>query len=164
MDENLQEVKDGEIGEILISGESVSNGYVNEELNINKFIDYKNNKAYLTGDLGYIKNNEIYCIGRKDKQIKYKGYRIELLEIEKVLDTFGYIEKSIVVPLIKNEKVNRIIAFIKLKENEEVSQEIILEKLKHILPEYMIPIIKIIKNIPLNLNGKIDEKKLLEEF
>ena len=164
VDENLNELAEGKIGEILISGESVSSGYVDETLNKNRFIIFNNKKAYLTGDLGYIKNNKIYCLGRKDKQIKYKGYRIELLEIEEVLNNIIEIEKSVVVPLMKNEKVNRIIAFVKLKENRNINEVQIRKELENKLPEYMIPIIKIIQEIPLNINGKVDEKKLLEEF
>ena len=164
VDENLNEVATEEIGEILISGESVSSGYVDETLNKNRFIIFNNKKAYLTGDLGYLKNNRIYCVGRKDKQIKYKGYRIELLEIENVLDNIDVIEKSIVIPFIKNERVNKIIAFVKLKENYIINETEVRKILENKLPEYMIPIIKIIKEIPLNINGKIDERKLLEEF
>lgn len=162
VNENLEEVAEENVGEILISGESVSNGYVNTELNKDKFIIFNNKNSYLTGDLGYKKDNKFYCIGRKDKQIKYKGYRIELLEIEKVLNNLETIEKSVVVPLIKKETINRIIAFIKVKEN--VSEMEIREILVKKLPEYMIPIIKIIQEFPLNQNGKIDEKMLLEEF
>ena len=164
VDENLNEVATEEIGEILISGESVSSGYVDETLNKNRFIIFNNKKAYLTGDLGYIKNNKIYCLGRKDKQIKYKGYRIELLEIENVLDNIDVIEKSIVIPFIKNERVSKIIGFVKLKENYIINETEVRKILENKLPEYMIPIIKIIKEIPLNINGKIDERKLLEEF
>lgn len=163
VDENLNELKENEIGEILISGESVGAGYVNEELNKNTFITYKGKKAYLTGDLGYKENEKFYCIGRKDKQIKYKGYRIELGEIENTINKLDFVDKSVIVAN-KNEKdcVNQIIAFIKV--NKKIDSLEIKNILKNYLQDYMIPVIKIVDTIPLTENGKVNEKRLLEEM
>ena len=147
-----------ENGEIIITGESVAKGYLNNNNN-KSFIKFNGENAYLTGDLGYIKNGVLYYKCRKDKQIKYKGYRIELTDIEQNLQNLEYIEKAIVIAK-KNQKgnVTNIIAFIKTKEKlEKIKNEL---KLK--LPDYMIPKIKIIEKFPLNNNGKCDEKKLME--
>ena len=162
VDDNLKELKDGEIGEILIAGKSVADGYLNTE---NKsFIQYKNQKAYLTGDLGYIKNKVLYYKSRKDSQIKFKGYRIELADIEKNLEELNYIEKAVVVTKINDDnKVTNIIAFVKLRENIEIKESVINKDLQIKIPEYMRPKIKIIKEFPINKNGKCDKKKLLEE-
>ena len=163
VNDKLQEVKENEIGEILISGESVGNGYLNSELNKEVFIEYKGKKSYLTGDLGYKNNGKFYCLGRKDKQIKYKGYRIEISEIEDALNQIEFIEKAVVVADANdNGKVNKIIAFIKENENCTKNAKEIKQIIKKYLPEYMIPVIRIIKQFPLNINGKIDTKKLLE--
>ncbi len=163
VNDKLQEVKENEIGEILISGESVGNGYLNSELSKEVFIEYKGKKSYLTGDLGYKNNGKFYCLGRKDKQIKYKGYRIEISEIENILNKIEFIEKAVVVADANdNGKVNKIIAFIKENENCTKNSKEIKQIIKKYLPEYMIPVIRIIKQIPLNINGKIDTKKLLE--
>lgn len=161
VNENLEKLEDNQIGEIVITGASVSDGYVKEELMKEIFITYENQRAYCTGDLAYTKNNQIYYVGRKDKQIKYKGYRIELLEIEDVLNKLEFVEKSFVT-VIKNEeeKINRIIAFVKEKEKYKVEIDEIKKCLKNYLSDYMIPIIKIVDNIPLNENGKVDEKVL----
>ena len=86
----MNKVPDGDIGEILITGESVADGYIGE-IEKKSFFEYNGEKAYATGDLGYIKNNMLYCKGRKDKQIKFKGYRIELTDIEKNLQELEYI-------------------------------------------------------------------------
>lgn len=162
VDENLKEVKNGELGEILIQGESVGQGYVKSNMG---FLRYDDKPAYLTGDIGYIKNGQIYFIGRKDNQIKYKGYRIEISEIENVLNKYNNAEKVVVVPT-KNEygKVNKIIAFIKLAKQDENAVNQLEEIAKKQLPEYMFPIIKIIEDIPLNQNGKVDKKQLMEEY
>lgn len=163
VNDNLEVLQDKQIGEILITGESVGKGYLNEELNKNVFIKFNSEHSYLTGDLAYTENGKIYYIGRKDKQVKYKGYRIELSEIEKVLNGFNYIEKA-VVTCTKNKDniVNKILAFVVLKDNTINSIEI-KKQLENILPNYMIPIIKIVNNIPLTENGKVNEKLLLGE-
>lgn len=161
VDENLQEQSSGETGEILITGKSVAKGYIGE--NKGKFIIYKGKNAYLTGDIGYFKNGKLYYVARKDKQIKYKGYRIELLDIEENLYKLGYVEKTVVVAKQNKEgKVTKIIAFIKLKENVIKNEVEIKKDISTKLPQYMCPIIKIIEQFPLNRNGKIDEEKLME--
>lgn len=125
VDENQKPLKDGEIGEILIVGESVADGYLeteNKEKPSNNFIQYHHKKAYLTGDLGFIKKGILYYECRKDKQIKYKGYRIEIADIEKNLYSIEDIEKAVVIPkLSKENKVIRLLAFVKLKENSNKS-------------------------------------------
>ena len=161
VDENLQEQRSGETGEILITGKSVAKGYIGE--NKGKFIVYKGENAYLTGDIGYFKNGKLYYVARKDKQIKYKGYRIELLDIEENLYKLGYVEKAVAVAKQNKEgKVTKIIAFIKLKENAVKNEIEIKKDISTKLPQYMCPTIKIIDKFPLNRNGKIDEKKLTE--
>ena len=164
IDENMNRLQDGQVGEIVIEGESVGNGYLKDVEN-NPFINYNNKKAYLTGDLGYIKNNILYYVERKDKQIKFKGYRIELSDIEKNLQELKYIEKAVVVAKKNNEnKVQNIIAFVKVKENENKTELQIKTDILNKIPSYMCPKIKIVKEFPINKNGKCDEKKLLEEL
>ena len=164
VDENIKELPDEEIGEIMISGKSVGNGYLTDIKN-NSFIKYNKKNAYLTGDLGYIKNNVLYYVARKDKQIKFKGYRIELLDIENNFKKLNYIEKTVVVAKKNNEnKVQSIIAFVKVKENENKTELQIKTDILDNLPSYMCPKIKIVKKFPINKNGKCDEKKLLEEL
>ena len=118
----------------------------------------------MTGDLGYIDNGILYYKNRKDKQIKFKGYRIELSDIENNLYSLGYIEKNVVVSKKKNNKVLKIIAFVILKENINKTEKEIEMDLLQKIPQYMCPKIKIIKEFPINENGKLNEKELLEEI
>lgn len=159
VDENMNCLEDGEAGEILIRGKSVAAGYLN--MDSSNFITSEDGKrSYLTGDIGYIKDGLIYYKCRKDKQIKYKGYRVEISDIEKNFYKLSYIEKVIIVPQKINEnKIIRLIAFVKVKNKNEFE---IKNDLKKLLPNYMIPEIKIVDEIPLNKNGKCDERKLLE--
>lgn len=161
VNDNLNILEDKEIGEILITGKSVGKGYLNEQLNKNAFITFNDKRAYLTGDLGYKKNNQIYCIGRKDKQIKFKGYRIELLEIENTLNKLDYIEKAYVTTLKQDDNsVKRIIAFVKLNSDLYTNKDI-KKHIETLLPSYMIPTIKVVNTIPLTENGKVNENILL---
>ena len=162
LDENKNEIIDGTEGEILITGESVAKGYVNIESD--SFIQYKGKKAYLTGDIGYIKNNNLYVKGRKDSQIKYKGYRIELKDIEQNIMRLGYIENVKVLPKKNvNGGIISLIAFTIMK-TKNITENEIKKDLVKILPSYMIPKIKILNEFPINSNGKCDEKKLIEEY
>ncbi len=164
VNENLEEVSNMEEGEILITGKSVAKGYV-KDIDKNPFIEYKGKHGYLTGDIGYIKDNMLYYKCRKDKQVKYKGYRIELSDIEKNLYELDYVEKTVVIAKKnKDDKVTKIIAFIQLKSNNKIELEKLKKDLKQKIPNYMCPSIKIIDDIPLTKNGKCDEKKLLEEY
>lgn len=165
----LKEVSFGEIGDIYIGGAGVGLGYLNDlDKTIKSFI--KNEKfdttLYKTGDLGhYDEHGNIILIGRSDNQVKINGFRIEIGEIESCLNDFEGISKSVVT--IKQRKVSQtslIIAHLILDY-----KIIDIQKLrKHIfdkLPVYMHPHhFRIINNIPLTLNGKVDRAKLTLSF
>ncbi|MBR2289710.1 MAG: AMP-binding protein, partial [Clostridia bacterium] len=163
VDDNRNELQEGEVGEILIVGKSVSAGYF--QLDNGSFIQYHNENAYLTGDLGFIENGILYYQARKDSQIKFKGYRIELADIEKNIQELKDIEKVVAIPKLNQDgKVVNIIAFVMLKENRVRTELEISQDLQRKLPEYMRPKIKIVKEFPINQNGKCDKKRLLEEY
>ncbi len=157
--ENLDKKNDSELGEIIIYGDFVSNGYINSNDEQKKFVTYKNKKAYLTGDIGYTKNGYLYFKCRKDRQIKYKGYRIELDDIEKNICNIDTVEKCAVVSRKNNEKVVNLTAYVVLKEDDIRLKQ----KVSEILPKYMIPNIKIVEDLPINNNFKLDRKKIEEK-
>ena len=160
LDENRKQLSDDQIGEILIIGESVANGYLGE-VKENSFIDYNGKNAYLTGDLGYWSNGNLYYKCRIDKQIKYKGYRIELADIEKNLYDLNYFEKvKVIEKKSEDNKIIKLIAFVKLKTNINKTEVEIKKDLATKIPEYMRPSIKILEEFPINSNGKTDIEKL----
>ena len=163
VDDNKKNIQDGNIGEILICGESVSAGYIGDIEN-KSFINYNHKNAYLTGDLGLIKDGILYYKCRKDKQVKFKGYRIELSDIEKNIQEINGVEKAVVLKKIQNNKIMSLIGFVKLYENIEKKEDEIYKELHSTLPKYMCPKIIIVKEFPINKNGKCDERKLLEEY
>lgn len=163
VDDNLEVLTEGQVGQLLICGDSVSKGYCNAKSD--KFLKFNNELSYLTGDMGYYKDNMLWYKGRKDRQIKYRGYRIELDDIEKNFYKLKYIDKVIVVPeLDKEKKVKNITAFVKVNENSEKTSVEIKKDISAYIPGYMRPKVKLINNIILNINGKIDNKVLKEIF
>lgn len=147
--------------EIILKGKSVFGGYLNLKSD-NCFIE-NNTNCYKTGDLGKIKGDLLYCLGRKDDQIKYMGYRIEIGDIENNILKINGIREAVVVPeYIKNTtNVKSLTAF--LTVSSDISIEVIRNILKQKLPEYMIPRkIRILDKLPVNQNGKYDRKKLKE--
>lgn len=160
IDKNRKKLADDQVGEILIIGESVASGYLGE-IKENSFIEYNGKNAYLTGDLGYLKNGNLYYKCRMDNQIKYKGYRIELSDIEENLYNLNYFDKVKVIEKKSEEnKIIKLIAFVKLKTNIDKTDIEIKKELALKIPEYMRPVIKILEEFPINSNGKTDIEKL----
>ena len=154
VDKDGNKLKPGdEEGELWIEGEQVGDGYVN--IKSKAFIKDAQGKniIYKTGDLAkYNKNGEICILLRIDRQTKINGYRIELDEISSVIEKYIKAQAYVVI------KDNVLYAFV----TKEVDQTELKKYLKIKFPPYMIPR-KIISvgDIPLNYNGKVDEKKLL---
>jgi D-alanine--poly(phosphoribitol) ligase subunit 1 len=173
IDEKGNELNDGEKGEIVAIGNSISKGYFNNEEMTNKVfftekLYGKVMRGYRTGDVGYYDNGIIYYCGRKDFQIKLNGFRIELEDIENNLRRVDNINNCVVLPVYKDDKISHLASFVTLNKDNGLSSLknsiIIKNELKKYIPSYMIPRnIKVIKEFPINVNGKIDRKKLMEE-
>lgn len=155
-------------GEIYISGDGLSRGYLNhEELTEDRFIDnpfIAGVEMYRTGDLGKrLYNGDIEYLGRIDYQVKIRGFRIEPGEIEKQILSYTGIKEAVVVCGENDEESKYIAAF--LVSNGRVNLTDIKEYLSKRLPNYMIPtyILKLDK-IPVTHNGKLDKDKLIEKI
>lgn len=164
VNEDDNEVNEGEKGELCLSGAQLTPGYwKNEEKNKEAFFykDYNGKKTrfYRTGDLCMIdKEGDILYLGRVDFQAKIQGFRVELSEIE--FHTKSALNKKNVVAVaftnnIQNTEIGLVIESIPFDTKQ------LLKDLKIEIPQYMIPTqIKFIDSFPLNSNGKIDRKKL----
>ncbi|SDP07156.1 D-alanine--poly(phosphoribitol) ligase subunit DltA [Clostridium gasigenes] len=174
VDEKGNILKDGEKGELLALGASISKGYFNNEETTKKVffeeeVEGKVIKGYKTGDLAYYENGILYYCGRKDFQIKLNGFRIELEDIENNLRRVSNVNNCVVFPAYKDEKISHLVSFVTLNKDNELSSLknsiLIKDELKKYIPSYMIPRnMKVIKEFPININGKIDRKKLMEEI
>lgn len=149
-----------EKGEIVICGDSVSAGYLNKIENKGKFVFFDNTRGFRTGDLGMKdETGLLYCFGRMDNQVKINGFRVEISEIENEILSLKGIRQVVVRPQKKTTDGFFLEAFIVLNDNkkEPLSEKTIRSKLEQSLEYYKVPkIIKILDNLPLNTNGKID--------
>lgn len=155
-------------GEIVIVGDCVGQGYIDlEDETANRFISLKTEfgiqRAYRTGDLGYIdSNNTLFCLGRNDHQVKIRGFRIELQEIEKQLQQLSSLIKVCVVVHTMPNSSQKLIAYCETTDTE-INNENILYQLRDILPPYMIPdYIVNIEQFPLTPSGKVDRNYLAQ--
>ena len=155
----------GTLGEICVSGTALALGYYrNWEKTKEYFVQNPLNHRYLepiyrTGDLGrYDESGQLYYVTRKDFQIKHMGHRIELGEIETAFQALDGVNR---VCCIYDEPNTKIIGFY---VGELTSKEII-ERLTERLPRFMIPnIFRQVEEMPLTKNGKIDRKRLMEDY
>lgn len=151
-------------GEIYISGDGVGNGYKNnEELTNEKYLVINGKRMFKTGDIGrWDKTGNIIFVGRNDNQIKFRGYRIDLGEIENSLKSNNEIKNAKVILDKENYREEKLIAFVILND-KDLLEESLREFLSKTLPYYMMPS-KFIKidTFPVNNNGKIDNKKLID--
>jgi len=164
MDEYLNLLPTGVIGELYISGEGVAKGYLNKkELTDERFIDnpFGKGKMYKTGDLArWLPNGELEYMGRKDFQVEIRGHRVELGEIESKLLKHNDV-KDVVLQAKEEKEGTYLIAY--LVSSKEISIMDLRKYLSEFLPEYMVPAYFIfIDEIPLTKNGKVDKKALPE--
>lgn len=151
-------------GELYVCGNNVSSGYLNNpELTAKSFVNYKYTSealSYRTGDTVYWDNTGLlHFIGRKDFQIKIKGHRIELSEINNALRGISGIKNSITV-VKKVNNFDTLCAYVVL-ENKSLTVQEIKSILFDKLPSYMVPTyITFLDALPITINGKVDKKKL----
>ncbi|ETD07990.1 MULTISPECIES: AMP-binding protein [Streptococcus] len=137
-------------GEIVITGPTVFDGYINGDGK--EFVIIDGNRYYRTGDIGYYKEETLYFLYRKDKQIKIDGYRIETEKIEEVVSK-ALSDSSFFLTVIENSLV--------LFHTSRFEDFEIQSMLQNSLPQYMIPRRFIYVNkIPLTKNYKVDLQKL----
>jgi acyl-coenzyme A synthetase/AMP-(fatty) acid ligase len=120
---------------------------------------------YRTGDLVQLTENGNYkYIGRKDRQIKTRGYRVELDEIEMNLVSHTQVEEAAVFSIPDTEGSTLISAAVTLKDNQRVAESELMNYLKNRLPWYAVPRkIDIAENFPRTTSGKIDRRALQQQ-
>jgi amino acid adenylation domain-containing protein len=162
-------------GEIVVGGDSVARGYLNRpELTAEKFIKYRSYKTdrtyinYKTGDLGrWLESGNIEFLGRVDQQVKIRGARVELAEIENELLTHPGIREAVVVAKEGNDG-QYLCAYLTPKDSNDVEPQDSLmltrelqDYLLNRLPHYMVPgHFVMLEKMPLTSSGKVDRRLL----
>jgi len=168
VDEHINLLPPNTVGEIAIGGLGVGKGYLGrpeltaEKFIPNKFSNKKGDIMYLSGDIGkLLPTNEVVCLGRVDHQVKVRGHRIEIGEIEQALTEIEGIKSAIVLA-----KTDILVAFITV--NYEITNELEAirlwrNELASLLPAFMVPHeFYILEKMPTTLNDKVDRTALLE--
>ncbi len=171
IDPHDQPVAPGTMGELLIRSPTMMQGYWNrEDLNHEAFyyhVPFPGYKEtfYRTGDLVQLSENGNYrYMGRKDRQIKTRGYRVELDEVEMNLVSHKQVEEAAVFPVPDAEGSTLISAAVTLKDNQMVAKSELMNYLKTRLPWYAVPRnINITKEFPRTTSGKIDRRALQQQ-
>ncbi|PGH17488.1 hypothetical protein AJ79_01088 [Helicocarpus griseus UAMH5409] len=175
LDESLSPVKAGEVGELYLGGPGVSRGYVNNpQKNSESFIEISGlagldqpGRLYRTGD--FVERDEtgkIFFVGRRDNQVKIRGFRIELEAVETALLKTGRFSEAAAfkVDTSGHGTGGMLVAYAVPRLHSMDTLVGVADRLKIMLPEYMIPRIELIDKLPLNSHDKVDRKKLVAMY
>ena len=167
LDSALEPVAAGVEGEVYIGGVCVANGYHNRpSLTAERFVPHpfrpeSGDKVYRTGDIARIgADGVIEFVGRRDNQLKIRGMRVELEEIEAALGKIPGVELSVVIATKDTADEIKLIAYVAATD-AAITPEFVRHSLARTLPEPFRPAqIICLPDLPLNLNGKVDRSRL----
>ena len=172
LDESLNPVAFGLPGEICIAGDGVGWGYINDsalteqKFVANPFSRDTASRLYRTGDLGRLASDwNLEFIGRVDHQVKLRGFRIDLGDIESNLRQHKEVKEAVVLSKAFSDQDQRLVAFVVPRHHggsRDQTGSQLRAFLKERLPEYMVPSdVIILEEMPLSPNGKTDRNALL---
>ncbi|MBM0743313.1 amino acid adenylation domain-containing protein [Phormidium sp. CLA17] len=165
---NLESVPQGECGELYIGGLGVARGYLNlpdqtaERFISNPFSTDPQSRLYKTGDrVRCSPDGNLEFLGRYDFQVKVRGFRIELSEIEVQLEQFAPIQQAIVLAQDDHTGNSRLVAYLKLHPSQKFNPDELRSFLQQKLPDYMIPTAFVkMETFPTTVNGKVNRQAL----
>jgi amino acid adenylation domain-containing protein len=168
LDDQMQPVPIGVPGELHIGGVQVARGYINRpDLTAEKFLHDPFSadpaaRLYKTGDLArYLPDGSIEYLGRLDHQVKIRGVRIELAEIESVLTQHPAVREAAVVAREDTPGDKRLVAYVVPRPASPPDSGGLRDYLKRSLPEYMVPAAYVtLDALPLTASGKVDRRNL----
>ena len=175
LDDNMQPVISGQCGELYVSGSNVTRGYLNDSQrtaevylpmsaakSAQNILTATKTSLYRTGDLAVCNaDGSVSILGRNDQQIKIRGFRLDLNEIQQLLLTQEHIAQAY-LQASGNGANSQLLAFVVMAKNKQLDETGTLAILRQQLPDYMVPAhIYALTQFPLNNNGKIDKQQLL---
>lgn len=157
------DVENGELGEVILSGSGIAEGYLDVIASGGPFFMHQDNGwSYRTGDRGYIDeaSGELHLVGRCDQQVKINGYRIELGDIETNLARHPEVSDCAVVATMDSDDVTRLTAFVVVRQ--KIDQRELRVHCREFLPRYSVPQrIRFVESLPVNTAGKVDRPLLV---
>lgn len=163
LDENLQPVPRGTSAELCLGGVGLARGYLGRpELTREKFIVQKGERLYRTGDLArWTSNGELEFLGRLDAQVKLRGFRVELSEIESVLTEQPGVKMAAVTLCEGSPGVQQLVAYIVSRPNVPLDPTDLRARMRQRLPPYMVPArLEFLPDLPKLPSGKVDRRAL----
>ena len=167
LDEEMLQVPVGVVGELYVGGEGLAAGYWGqEEQTKQKFVQIevagKKQRLYRTGDwVRVTEEGLLEFVGRKDEQVKVRGYRVELGEIAEQLRGQERVREAVVQVRTEEGKGEQLVAYIVPWKRPGPSQQEVKQALEEQLPPYMVPHhIVLLEQVPLTANGKVDYQRL----
>lgn len=160
----------GETGELCVSGENLARGYVNGRDNdrfcSNPFAKDANHELlYRTGDFARIgADGLLYYEGRSDNQVKIRGHRVDLNQIEVHLSRIENVRQAVVLAVSINSDQQKLVANVTVDRDRRLTAADIEYILRSQLPNHMIPEVFVVNDIPLLPNGKVDRQLLLKRY
>jgi amino acid adenylation domain-containing protein len=161
----------GEVGEIWMRSPHLAAGYLNdpalaaERFRVNPWTNDSRDRLYRTGDLGrYRPDGEVEPMGRADQQVKVRGFRVELGEVESALVAHAVVKEAAVIAREMEGGDRRLVAYWVPADDDARTESVELRAhLKTRLPEYMVPSAYVrLDRLPLTANGKLDRRALPE--
>ena len=164
LDKNFKPTPIGVPGELCIGGKSLARGYLNlPEKTSERFIrdpygDHESDRMYRTGDrVRYLRDGHMEFSGRVDRQVKVRGFRVELNEIDNALRAISSISEAYTVAKQEGSAPVQLVAFVVAQANETIDPSDLRVDLKSRIPDFMIPsAFVILEKFPLTSGGKID--------
>ena len=168
LDQHLQPTPIGIAGELCTSGAGLALGYLGRpDLTAERFIDNPfahdpDRRLYKTGDVcRYVPDGNIEFMGRLDHQVKVRGFRIELDEIEAALARCPAVREAVVLAREDRPGIRELVAYVVARPGQDLVPAAIRQELAEQLPAYMVPPqYVVLPSLPLNDNGKVDRKAL----
>lgn len=166
LDKNNNLLPPGAIGELYVGGAGLAREYVNNNDETNKqfqnFSPDIDERLYKTGDLARLDiNGNLNYLGRKDQQVKIRGHRIEINEVQTILKSSPDVKDAVVVTSGETSSDRKLLAGIVFHSGSKAELFSVQEFVRNNLPKYMVPSLwAIIEKVPVNANGKVDRKEL----
>jgi len=168
LDDEGQTVETGQVGEIVVRSDYLAVGYWRQpDLTRRAFLpDPKggSTRIYRTGDLGQLSPDGcLYCLGRKDSQVKIRGNRVELTEVETALRTLEGVRDATLTARRNDRGEPLLVAYVARATESGLTTASLRANLRRLLPDYMVPsLFVMLDSIPMTSHGKVDQRALPE--